>query len=158
ASTRLFRVPGNRERGVLRCPSAWVPERFIGDWGSNYGYNGEGIEVRTLPPNSLGLGRKIMSDGRDYTVVHVPASEVVAPHNMIAFGDGAYRIDRKRLDFGWGNFGRGLDYEAGLSFPTLVKNGNRIAKERHNDRWNLAFFDGHAEAQKLQTVFFYERV
>ena len=75
---------------------------------------------------------------------------------VIAFGDSAYRASPKRLDFAWADFGRGFDYDAGFGAPTIVRDANRLAAERHSGKWNLAFFDGHVEGPRLTDVFFEE--
>jgi len=156
AMTSYYPVIGNRERGIWRCPSAWFPEHDVGDSRPNYGYNGEGIILRELGPWGLGLGSKSTAKPPNLNIVPVAESDVRVPANMIAFGDAAYLATAARLDFGWGNFGRGFDYDAGFAAPTLVRDANRLAAERHNGEWNLTFCDGHVEGQSLKRVFFQE--
>ena len=156
AMTSYYPVIGNRERGIWRCPSAWFPVHDVGDARPNYAYNGEGIITRELGPWGLGLGSKLTAKPPDANIVPVSESDVRMPANMIAFGDAAYRATAARLDFGWGNFGRGFDYDAGFGAPTLVRDANRLAAERHSGKWNLTFCDGHVEGQLLRRVFFEE--
>jgi len=156
AMTSYYPVIGNRERGIWRCPSAWFPVHDVGDTRLNYGYNGEGIITREFGSWGLGLGSKLASKPPNLSIVPVSESDVRVPANMIAFGDAAYRASLKRLDFGWANFGRGLDYDAGINAPTIVRDANRLAAERHSGKWNLAFCDGHVEGPRLTDVFFEE--
>src|SRR5262249_26344888 len=147
AVTSYYPITGNRELGIWRCPSAWFPTHDVGDARPNYGYNDSGIITREFPLG-LGLGRKLVSL-TSTEIMTVREQDVLVPANMIAFGDAAYRVALKRLDFGWGNFGRGFDYDGAFGAPTIVRDANRLAEERHRGRWNLAFCDGHVEGPRL---------
>lgn len=150
---------GNPERGVWRCPSARFPAKPITDaYPVNYAYNSHGLQIRELGEFALGLGGSpvMEPDGRRYSLRRVAESEVLAPANMIALGDAAFRVERNRLDFGWGEIGRAGDYWLSVPGPHVVRDANRVAYERHVGRWNLTFCDGHVESLKLYTVFFDE--
>lgn len=146
-------VTGNIELGIWRCPAAWFPTHDTGDGRPNYGYNESGIITRDAVPRGWGLGGKTILTTVS-GVVPVFEVDVKNPADMIAFGDAAYRLDQKRLDFGWADFGRGFDYDALMGAPTVVRNAKQLAEQRHGGRWNLVYCDGHVSAPRLATVFF----
>jgi hypothetical protein len=107
AVTAYYPVTGNKEKGVWRCPAAWFPERDVGDGRRNYDYNADGIVSPTTGPMGLGRIFRWGASGKPPEISVVKEAEVLAPSEMIAFGDAAYRVTPTRLDFGWTPLGRG---------------------------------------------------
>jgi prepilin-type N-terminal cleavage/methylation domain-containing protein/prepilin-type processing-associated H-X9-DG protein len=147
---------GNMHRGTWRCPSA----RYTARSNSNdtvyfdYGYNGSGLYSGRLGP--LGLGFKaLMGPEGPFLMTSVSESDVKNPADMIAFGDAATKVAPQRLDFVFDEIWR-HDSPFAAAFPTIFKDANRLAANRHGGKWNVVFCDGHVEAPKLEKVFFDE--
>jgi len=120
------------EAGVWRCPSAqWshLPADVI---PASYGYNVYGSHPTSVT-NNFGLMGHFVS----FTAMFEPIqdSEVVAPSDMMAIGDG----------FHGGVFFTRED------LATLDRNGR--ASSRHQGKVNVAFCDGHVESPTLAFVF-----
>jgi prepilin-type processing-associated H-X9-DG protein len=95
---------------------------------ANYFYNLWGLGTAT---NGLGLGGYI----RSRAFVRTRESDVIAPAEMMAFGDnfnGDFSSKRFNLDY-------------------LIKKGNTLA--RHQGRGNVIFCDGHTESPTLKYLF-----
>jgi prepilin-type processing-associated H-X9-DG protein/prepilin-type N-terminal cleavage/methylation domain-containing protein len=144
--------PTNRVRfskwsgeGVWKCPAANKPSNWPEHTGfESYGYNCNGMSAKT-DTNSLGLGGHYI-----WTVAHVPAppineSEVVAPSDMMAIGDGFYGGNGIVGDGSWG-----LRRTYGVTdfFGSTAR-----AYARHQGKANVVFCDGHVESPTLPFLF-----
>ncbi|HVY72181.1 MAG TPA: DUF1559 domain-containing protein [Verrucomicrobiae bacterium] len=144
----------------LECPRAEfnsIPGRGV----SSYAYNVYGLE----PPYgaayerdySLGLGYYgDYSRSMDKTEIHSRAeSDVVAPSDMLAFGDAFFRTSRLKKLFTVNPASMGaLPYGSSLSGQTPMPNSYQVAQRRHAGRLNSVFCDGHAEGLKVDTLYF----
>lgn len=113
-------------------------------WGS-YGYNAAGSDLHH------GLGSPISDAIPSVADVTVGETEVVAPSDMIAAGDATLFLwtDLKvsgHLDLGW-QFGRIMTYNRE---PTKMLEAYR---QRHRERFNVVFCDGHIELQERRRLF-----
>ena len=125
--------------GVWNCPSArWNanerPMNTVGIWYS-YGYNFLGLNSPGKN-DSLGLGGRTFST---YGPLPPPVdeSEVIAPSDMIAIGDG--------FD------GNPVIQRASWPDVKSGKDGNTF--DRHQGKANVVFCDGHVESPTLQFLF-----
>jgi prepilin-type processing-associated H-X9-DG protein/prepilin-type N-terminal cleavage/methylation domain-containing protein len=109
--------------GIWRCPSArW---RIRGPFMASYGYNAFGVASVGNLSNALGL----------VSYTPIPESQVAAPSEMIAAGDG---------------FTGGV-YLRRSPVSTLLRYGNTLA--RHQGKANALFCDGHGESPQLGFMF-----
>jgi len=137
--------------GVWRCPAATTlppwPEKKI---YMSYGYNAVGLSSDT---NGLGLGGHILSWGGPQhsgglnTTLPVHESEIRAPSEMMAIGDG--------LTGGGGIIrdGEFILYRTtsvtNYAYPGCTKRSYAL----HQGTANVAFCDGHVESPTLPTLF-----
>jgi prepilin-type processing-associated H-X9-DG protein len=133
------------ETGVWRCPSAQWQRRIKfppfppGFKPASYGYNAFGIDNIWLAPkvgsrlNAFGLlGHYDPNSG---TYAPIGESEVIAPSEMMAMGDGfdtSFLLQREDL-------------------VGLESYGNTLT--RHQGRANVTFCDGHVESPTLKFLF-----
>ena len=139
-------------KGVWLCPSANLkhPEN-----NAAYGYNAFGLGTNVL---STGLGGMYgflhttpVSIGKHtfnfpITKPAVMYSEVVAPSEMIAIGDG-YSGNGKDLFFGERTLWRQGSVFGGSAFETTTDD------KRHQGKANVVFCDGHVESPTLKFLF-----
>jgi prepilin-type N-terminal cleavage/methylation domain-containing protein/prepilin-type processing-associated H-X9-DG protein len=123
--------------GIWICPSArWYKNEpapnTMGIWFS-YGYNYCGLNSPGKD-GPLGLGGRTMSIGGPLAPP-VGESEVIAPSDMMAIGDG--------FD--------GNPVIQRASWPNAQGYGNTFL--RHQDKANVVFCDGHVESPTLQYLF-----
>jgi len=109
-----------------------------------YGYNayglGSGKDGRTL-----GLGGHQRPDQADAPDAPVMESEVAAPSEMMAIGDGLV---------GWNERIRDGAHLFWRDSQAAEYNGSTSrAKSRHQGRANVVFCDGHVEAVVLRSLF-----
>jgi prepilin-type processing-associated H-X9-DG protein/prepilin-type N-terminal cleavage/methylation domain-containing protein len=174
--------PGQPEPpGIQICPDygrlgGWfnVSEPYGGCGGGSfgsYGYNGCGSSwLYAMAYGSLGLGGETIYDGGSLNGPQVHESEVVCPSEMIAIGDallgqwgmpsfsfapaqpgpcGSYLLCPEGGSQAWeADFGSLVALEPG-SFQAIQFG---FQKQRHGDRWNMLFCDGHVEGQGTRGV------
>ena len=116
--------------------------------GICYGYNGVGFAY-------LGLGGKGQFVGTGYVTVAVAESDVAAPSDMIALGDGIQGLPDGRL------FGGGVSIERarseavrrlGLDVQDL-KQIDRQVRSVHAGKAMVGFCDGHIGSERLTRLF-----
>ncbi len=140
------------KKGVWHCPSSNLENKMP---DASYGYNAFGLGTNTL---STGLGGTfgffhtvpvtIGQHVRNWpaTKPAVTDSEVVAPSEMIAIGDG-YSGNSKALYFGESTLWRQYTIIGNDSFETTVND------KRHQSKANVVFCDGHVESPTLNFLF-----
>jgi prepilin-type processing-associated H-X9-DG protein/prepilin-type N-terminal cleavage/methylation domain-containing protein len=122
------------KKEIWLCPSAQLTTKVPGDPPCYYGYNCGSIDQNDPNyTNRLGLG------GRYSRISHIfipiTESEVIAPSDMMAMGDG-------------------FDGTIILSRAAVAENakyGNILT--RHQGKANVVFCDGHVESPTLQFLF-----
>lgn len=143
--------PGWWTNGVWHCPSAYRPTNFPKKrpFFRDYGYNGYGA-CKTNSPDPLGLGGHKgvppPRPGFQSTAPPVNESEVVAPSDMIAVGDGFIGGDgtiRDGVALLWRTRWVNEDYSG----------STKHAYSRHQGKANVVFCDGHAESPTLKSLF-----
>ncbi len=149
----LIRVEGSSPgsypaEGIWHCPSAYRPASFPNQpyvlGYDDYGYNSFGMSEQT-DTNALGLGGHYVWNDLYYPPPAVNISEVVAPSEMMAIGDGFM-----------GNNGIIRDGEQILWRTYNVTNffdSTKRAYARHQGKANVVFCDGHVESPTLQFLF-----
>lgn len=141
-------------KGIWKCPAAVEPS----DWWPNlhstgnartvyvsYGYNGCGMGMSTrTDTNSLGLGAQFKWEKPDQALP-VPESEIVAPSEMMAMGDGFVGHD---------NFLLGGESRIWRTYylPLNLKPNSKDFS-RHQGKLNIVFCDGHVESPTLKFLF-----
>jgi prepilin-type processing-associated H-X9-DG protein/prepilin-type N-terminal cleavage/methylation domain-containing protein len=135
-------------KGVWLCPAANKPPNWPQHEGYvSYGYNTYGTSAQT-DTNSLGLGGHYVWDfpkNTRFTAPSVRESEVVAPSEMMAIGDG----------FEGGN-GIIRDGVLVLWRSSGVKDrmdSTKRSYSRHQGKANVVFCDGHVESPTLKFLF-----
>ena len=135
-------------QGVWKCPAANRPP----NWPQNevyvsYGYNTYGLSTRT-DTNSLGLGGHYVwsfPKNTHFTAPAVRESEVAAPSEMMAIGDG-FEGGNDVIGDGvlvlWRTLG--IQDESGST---------ERSHARHQGRANVVFCDGHVESPTLKFLF-----
>jgi len=151
-------------QGVWRCPSArfYAPEFEMGAFAYSYGYNAYGsapfspyfgalfsgsntfgITGPYAGPTNTPLGLMGHFVSMQPTFSPLMESEVVAPSDMMALGD---------------SLGGGMFFTRSLHEQPVWPHrpGDaciKRASERHQNKVNVAFCDGHVESQTLRFVF-----
>ncbi len=129
-------------RGVLHCPSVkmrpanFSPHRIYYE----YGYNVRGVSRKGYG-DLFGLGRM----KSDKSLVPVKANLVVNPAGMMAIGDG-FRGAPSGIWDGSAQIGRRM-------VPKPDADAADRAYNRHAQRANMVFCDGHAEAVRINDLF-----
>jgi prepilin-type processing-associated H-X9-DG protein len=123
--------------------------------GLSYGYNVYGMS----PPQgkggvslgSLGLGGILVSSGPGSSphAVAQRESAIIAPADMISFGDGFGESRGKLYRMAFNEIGFNLSMVAYVSGT----DPERLALLRHNSRANIAFCDGHVEGMRFDSLF-----
>jgi len=133
--------------GIWHCPSAYRPASFPNQpvLGYNdYGYNSFGMSERT-DANALGLGGHHVWNDLYYPPPAVNISEVVAPSEMMAIGDGfigGNGIIRDGEQILWRTYN-----------VTNYLGSTQRAYARHQGHANVVFCDGHVESPTLKFLF-----
>ena len=133
-------------KGMWDCPSAGRPDTFgSGEGYAEYGYNVYGLG--TTPTGfTYGLGGHIDTERSDVNSARpVAESDVVAPAQMMAMGDGFA-----------GNNGVIRDGLSLLQRKVSVEDyhgSTSRSRSRHRGLANVVFCDGHVEAIPLVTLF-----
>jgi len=136
-------------KGVWDCPSAQRPTYWKPNVGyADYGYNAYGVGTY-LPGEGLGLGGHLRNPSAREWHVPIRESEVIAPAETYALGDGLAGTPCRVLD------GRGLIWRRWIEAEDAAESLKR-SRRRHAGRVNIAFCDGHAEAISLEVMFFEE--
>jgi prepilin-type processing-associated H-X9-DG protein/prepilin-type N-terminal cleavage/methylation domain-containing protein len=146
-SHQLFKTNGTirTQEGVFDCPAALQPQGWPpSSEYSDYGYNAHGLGDSRA---NLGLGGRIWSEDWSSDLHPTAESEVRAPADMMALGDGF---------IGWMSIIH--DGKAWLGRNKAVtlapdKGATQRNLKRHRARANVAFCDGHVEPAKLQSLF-----
>jgi prepilin-type processing-associated H-X9-DG protein/prepilin-type N-terminal cleavage/methylation domain-containing protein len=136
------------EEGVWKCPVANKPS----DWPQNkgytsYGYNTYGMSAQT-DTNSFGLGGHYVWDypiNSRFTAPPIKESEVVAPSEMMAIGDG-FEGGNNIIQDGVLVLWRNLNVQDYLG-------STKRSYARHQGRANVVFCDSHVESPTLQFLF-----
>jgi prepilin-type processing-associated H-X9-DG protein len=106
-----------------------------------YGYNADGLDGGgTNAPLGLGLNWNV--DSKTYSPVI--ESQVVAPSQMLAMGDGVMGWNRTYRDSAM--FGRQSSTQDQLGSTERVR-------RRHRERLNVLFCDGHGAGLPLEFLF-----
>jgi prepilin-type processing-associated H-X9-DG protein len=142
------RIPFSQWAGetVWKCPAA---KRPIG-WPENagpffsYGYNVQGLSTRT-DTESLGLGGQYVWNASHNPAPPVAESDVAAPSEMMAIGDG--------LKGGNGVVEDGGDWLWRVSGVTAYPGSTAHAYARHQGKADVVFCDGHTETLSLKSLF-----
>jgi len=136
----------------------------------SYGYNANGVKVE---PSTLGLGGSLSKVALDEeienlegSVLRVKESQVVAPADMIAFGDATLSWDAIGVILGYYGVSVPKDSYDGWSLidinrrnfqerPNFTPSAGVIqaTRRRHYGRYNLVFCDGHAEGIAREQLF-----
>jgi prepilin-type processing-associated H-X9-DG protein len=113
----------------------------------SYGYNWAGVCQEVQPGGELtGLGG--FSNGQP-----TPESAVVAPSDLIAFGDGFSRSRNARYD-GWMTETLIMPFVHGFGeWPGFINPRNQPGFISHHGRANRAFVDGHLESEDMRKTF-----
>jgi prepilin-type N-terminal cleavage/methylation domain-containing protein/prepilin-type processing-associated H-X9-DG protein len=142
-------------KGIWKCPSAaepsdWLPNLHSTGHGktvyTSYGYNGCGMGMSTrADTNSLGLGEQFKRGKSNPKVLPVSESEVIAPSEMMALGDGFTGHD---------NFLLGGESRIWRTYylPSDLKPNSKDLS-RHQGKLNIVFCDGHVESPTLKFLF-----
>jgi prepilin-type processing-associated H-X9-DG protein/prepilin-type N-terminal cleavage/methylation domain-containing protein len=143
---------------VFGCPvKGPTIQRWAGGGGefvrTEYGYNMYGFQSYAQGEDGfLGLwGKSTRPHGEDYR----PRKEadVVAPADMIAFGDGTANLQRGKVGvFGGTIYRTEQDVflrDDGVYSRSLMD----FARKRHGGRVNIVFCDGHVEQDTLKRLF-----
>jgi prepilin-type N-terminal cleavage/methylation domain-containing protein/prepilin-type processing-associated H-X9-DG protein len=142
---------------IFSCPTDALKRERNPSWVPSYGYNILGIEANyngpfnERPPE---LGLASTSILKDNQVIGVPVreSEVMAPVNMLAIGDGfRSRVDRY-IEEGLGQLFRHTSRS--IATPEHKAQQMRTVMRRHSGRLNQVFCDGHVEALKIDQIYF----
>lgn len=144
--------------GIFRCPSvrtnrldaqnfrslAWGGAFENDFYAEHYGYNGNGTDL-------FGLGW----DGRTQSLVAkaVKEGDVTVPTRMLALGDGFFatqwnqsedkRYIERSADLGRDSIGHAIS----------VKEERLNSRNRHRNRMNVTFCDGHSETALMNKLF-----
>lgn len=149
ANARLVVAPPG-----LECPGARFPPRHAPVVVSSYGYNFAGLERPSLG-DSLGLGGHNPGSAEQFNAP-VRESEVIAPSDMIGYGDGYFRTSARNrtvsVSAALGSFSNGSDGSTYAAASMLQEPA--YVWRRHAGRINLALCDGHVEGPRLAKVFF----
>jgi len=154
-------LPWKGEDGIRRCPT-YVQKRYTGPGGTglfrnatSYGYNSVGYIGANARSSqqTYGLGGSVY-DGRSHPLRE---EEVRVPSAMIALGDNFALLPAAGSDLPQdavmeSNYGLMRQETSGArdsSVPDLVKR----ASARHQNRANIIFCDGHAEAITFKDLF-----
>jgi prepilin-type N-terminal cleavage/methylation domain-containing protein/prepilin-type processing-associated H-X9-DG protein len=141
---------------VFSCPvrgprtmQGWgEPGTFV---GGDYGYNilgSYGVSPINGKPH---WGLWGQWDGQ--TNRPVREAEVVAPAEMIAFGDAAANLKKGRAGVHNGELFRNEQDEHLFAGDAVINSLVKFAQKRHGGRVNLDFCDGHVEPRKLKRLF-----
>jgi prepilin-type processing-associated H-X9-DG protein/prepilin-type N-terminal cleavage/methylation domain-containing protein len=141
--------------GIWKCPAAVEPSDWLLNLNStgnektvyvSYGYNGCGMGMSTrTDTNSLGLGEQYKWKEPNPKVLPVSESEIAAPSEMMAIGDGFMGHD---------NFLLGGESRIWRTYYLpLNLRANSKDFSRHQGKLNIVFCDGHVESPTLQFLF-----
>lgn len=133
------------------CPAP--PFQFNGwDRPGTYGYNFSGTVNLFRPEVEIPAGRFGFGLGgygkAGVGVVPVPERAVKLPSNMIAAGDGFVGLQGGAIMWG---FAVGLNH-IGYVSPEENRAFTKAAQNRHGDKLNVVFCDGHVEAPKVRPL------
>jgi prepilin-type N-terminal cleavage/methylation domain-containing protein/prepilin-type processing-associated H-X9-DG protein len=126
--------------GVWRCPSVVWDNSMLASAGTgsellNYGYNDDRYDGNSLKDPTKMFGLQGHFSLKTQSISPIAESEVVAPSDMIAIGDGFE--------------GNGLLRRSPIDF--FEQWGNILS--RHQGEANVVFCDGHAESPRLKFLF-----
>jgi prepilin-type processing-associated H-X9-DG protein/prepilin-type N-terminal cleavage/methylation domain-containing protein len=154
------RASESERNDVFGCPVKGPTLRqWAGGGGeftrTEYGYNMYGFQSYSAqgPEDAfLGLwGRSTRPNGEDYRPRK--ESDVVAPADMIAFGDGTANLQRGKVGVFGGTIYRTEQdvflHDNGVYSRSLMD----FARKRHGGRVNIVFCDGHVEQDTLKRLF-----
>jgi len=132
------------QKGIWLCPGPQTKGVLDAGWIS-YGYNAFGIGRDT---NSLGVGghRGLIQGQIINTKPPVKSSEIVAPSDMMAIGDGFAGDGKRVYDNTGGLFSRETNILGTAEYIAIVN-------ARHHGKANVAFCDGHVESPTLKFLF-----
>ncbi len=147
--------------GIFRCPGVrrfrgsnlnWTEGVSYENYGFNehYGYNEFGS---TLWGSIDGLAgdEPGVNDQTKRLTQAVREERVKVPSDMVALGDGLFGFGSKLPEFIGRLSALGRDYY-GLGIPD-PKEETKRSRQRHNDRSNVVFCDGHVEGIRLDTLY-----
>jgi prepilin-type processing-associated H-X9-DG protein/prepilin-type N-terminal cleavage/methylation domain-containing protein len=142
-STHFPREGWLEPKGVWDCPAAKKPSDFPRDLGyTEYGYNGYGLSSIN-DTNILGLGGHKVDKGS--FAPPVSESEIAAPSEMMAIGDG-FKGGNGVIQDGVFALWRNQDTQDQLG-------STKRSSSRHQGTANVAFCDGHVESPTLKFLF-----
>ena len=134
--------------GVFECPSQRFRPGDLQDSSGSYGYNSQGLWTSLwIPDQPQGLGGYGFSPPATFLNSPTRESDVVAPSDMLALGDGFFKYRSGRIVV---SSGLGRDaYTFGER-----QDERKTAEQRHSGRLNVVSCDGHVEALTLRQLFF----
>jgi prepilin-type N-terminal cleavage/methylation domain-containing protein/prepilin-type processing-associated H-X9-DG protein len=157
--------PGSYPHGVYHCPGTpdlvwtWMdvywrrPGNFEDSITlSSYGINCQGTDIHT-PQGTCGV---FPDDGLPRIIPPVKAVDILAPSDMIAFGDTTIVQDWNGVsgEVREGNWDGFLNFTQNeLGPPGWPPTGLRIEAQRHFGKFNVSFCDAHVEALKKDKLF-----
>jgi prepilin-type N-terminal cleavage/methylation domain-containing protein/prepilin-type processing-associated H-X9-DG protein len=149
-----FSYSTNYMAGIFKCPSPGISREKTWMYGMNFG----GLVEYPLSGYGLG-GRYVMDTPFQGHKVATKESAVVAPSDMIGWGDNYTKTTRGALDDG----GEGI-LTHGLLEPTNappltaieLADDIRDCSKRHDGTANIGFCDGHVENIRFKPLFYDE--
>ena len=133
-------------QGVWKCPAASDNSHWPtngGDLNFDYGYNVCGIAAWT-DTNSFGLGGHHVWSSSSLPAPPVNESEIMAPSEMIAIGDGFW-VNDENICEGY------LLWRS--KQPSDFISSTKDSNARHRGKANVVFCDGHVESPTLKFLF-----
>jgi prepilin-type processing-associated H-X9-DG protein len=166
----VFSGQGGGGPGVFQCPSyarliaaptiPWSATVFQYDFGT-YGYNAAGPSAR-YPAMGLGVAGEDSITGLNSRPVR--ETEVASPSSMIAMGDAPITtsdatpshpaiaaVGSSNLDHFWGQ-----EYVLDGNLTITPRTDVLFTKQRHQNRWNIVYCDGHTRNLKTRELFNYK--
>ena len=145
-STHFPRKGWTEPKGVWECPAAKRPPEYPPNTVyTEYGYNSYGLNPRRSDPDPLGLGGHIRNMATASSAPPVNESEIAAPSEMMALGDGFKGGNGAVVD-GIGALWRSQDTQDKLG-------STKRSFSRHQGKANVAFCDDHVESPTLKFLF-----
>jgi prepilin-type processing-associated H-X9-DG protein/prepilin-type N-terminal cleavage/methylation domain-containing protein len=165
----LYQCP--EYRGWLQDGDCWFSGNNLGTLHQvgSYSYNGfPFVWSDTGPGSNPGLGGDTLSQKPPGKFYWRPESSVNVPSDMIAIGDSILeQVEVKNSGRSWGPFLTGThwinygDQGFGPAIGIMWQNsreerrkrGVKAAQQRHNDRFNVLFCDGHVDGLRRANLF-----
>lgn len=150
---------------LYRCPSyqgLTLAASDAGDPLGSYGYNANGVQFAISP---LGLGGHL-TDPSDFTrFTPIRDSEVLVPSQMVELGDAnlmwlpagilnlLYHIKAPTSFTGYGRLDATSWFHSQNQGAAGYLGLTQATRQRHRNRFNITYLDGHSEAVKPDVLF-----